>query len=73
MEGNVIAVYSKEKCYTLISEAPQIPVEDTYNSVSEEDESSSYPEKWNKKHYLKINILCQCHLFLHSLFQSWLN
>lgn len=48
-------------------------MEDIYNSASDEDESSSYTEKRNKKRYLKINVPSQCHLFLHSLFQSWLN
>lgn len=48
-------------------------MEDIYNFASEEDESSSYAEKGNKKRYLKINVPSQCYLFLHSLFQSWLN
>jgi len=48
-------------------------MEDIYNSASEEDESSSYAEKGNKECYLKINVPSQCHLFLHSLFQGWLN
>lgn len=48
-------------------------MEDIYISASEEDESSSYAEKGNKIWYLKINVPSQCHLFLHSLFLSWLN
>lgn len=52
---------------------PRISMEDIYNFASEEDESSSYAEKGNKKRYLKINVPSQCYLFLHSLFQSWLN
>lgn len=51
MKGNMIATYSRETCYTLISEAPDLSGR---CSVSAEDQSSSYAAKGNQKHYLYL-------------------
>lgn len=49
MEWKEIWLLCTGRSATPSSQRPRTSVEDTYNSVSEEDESSSYAKKGNKK------------------------